>query len=154
MTDPSTEPATAASSSEALAGLLAALETFNRDGRDGLKALEPLYASSVRFQDPIQTTHGWDEFEHMMKRLLKMGDDLRFDVHHSAATGDQVFLTWTMVMKHRQTKLRLAIDGVTHCQLEDGKVVNHRDYWDLLGSLMGSVPALAPGYRALIAKLG
>jgi hypothetical protein len=46
------------------------------------------------------------------------------------------------------------IDGVTHCTLRDGKVVVHRDHWDLVGSLMGTIPVVGSIYKAMVRLLG
>jgi hypothetical protein len=48
----------------------------------------------------------------------------------------------------------MTIDGVTHCTLRDGRITQHRDYWDLLGATMNAIPLAGTVYRALVAKLG
>jgi hypothetical protein len=53
-------------------------------------------------------------------------------------------ITWTMLMRAR----------LPSPPLRDGRVALHRDYWDLLGSMMDVVPLAGPVYRAAVALLG
>jgi len=104
-----------------------------------LERLVPRYTDDVVFIDPIQTVRG---------------RELRFDVRDMAHEGDQIFLTWVMTMTPKPFGPTLRIEGVTHCTLRDGKVAVHRDYWDLLGSVMETVPLAGTVYKAAVALLG
>jgi limonene-1,2-epoxide hydrolase len=112
------------------------------------------YADDVVFTDPIQTVRGREAFVAMNKRLIARARELRFDVHTVTEGDGQIFATWTMHLKMKGPAPAMRIDGVTHCALRGGKVVSHRDYWDLLGAAMDSVPLAGAVYKALVAKLG
>jgi len=116
--------------------------------------LVPWYADDVVFTDPIQTVRGRDAFVEMNRRLIRRAREIRFEARAMAQEGDEVFITWTMVMRAKLPSPPLRIDGVTHCTLRDGRVATHRDYWDLLGSMMGVIPLAGPVYRAAVALLG
>jgi hypothetical protein len=45
------------------------------------------------------------------------------------------------------------IAGTTHIVLERGLVVRQRDFWDPLGSLIGSIPVLGRAYRFVLERL-
>jgi limonene-1,2-epoxide hydrolase len=119
-----------------------------------IEALVPYYTDDVVFTDPIQTVYGRDAFVAMNRRLLSRAREIRFTVNDMAQEGDQVFLTWTMVMRAKLPSPALRVAGVTHCTLRDGRVSRHRDYWDLLGSVMESVPFAGAVYKSAVALLG
>jgi limonene-1,2-epoxide hydrolase len=119
-----------------------------------LERLVPRYTDDVVFIDPIQTVRGRDAFVAMNRRLMARARELRFDVRDMAHEGDQIFLTWVMTMTPKPFGPTLRIEGVTHCTLRDGKVAVHRDYWDLLGSVMETVPLAGTVYKAAVALLG
>jgi limonene-1,2-epoxide hydrolase len=146
MSDPTTPPLTAERLRDLFAG-----GPFTDAVID---ALVPYYADDVVFTDPIQTVRGRDEFVAMNRRLLSRAKHLQFDVRDMAQEGDQVFLTWTMTMQPKPVGPELRIEGVTHCVLRDGKVVIHRDYWDLLGSVMDTIPLAGTVYKAAVRLLG
>jgi ketosteroid isomerase-like protein len=114
----------------------------------------PYYADDVVFIDPIQTVRGREEFLEMNKRLIRRAKSLRFDVHTLTGDDASLFATWTMHLAMRGPAPTMTIDGVTHCTLRDGRITQHRDYWDLLGAAMNTIPLAGPVYRALVAKLG
>lgn len=117
-------------------------------------ALAPHYAEDVVFTDPIQTVRGRDAFLAMNRRLIRRARSIRFDARHVAQRGDEVFITWTMTMEPRLPAPTLVVEGVTHVTLRDGLVWRHTDYWDLLGSVMGSVPLVGAAYRAVVRLAG
>jgi hypothetical protein len=137
---------------ETLNALRPIMRGFETDPEGAVRALEPLYAEEVRFQDPLQTLDGRDAFIEMNRRLISRAKAIGFELIDAIAQGDQIFMTWRMLF---QLKLgpRMHFDGVTHLRLRDGRVVYHRDYWDLLGGVADSLP-IGGIYRSLVAKLG
>ena len=138
---------------EVLDAMLPVLARVEADPAGALRELLPLYAGDVTFQDPIQTKHGKDGFAAINERLAARSKRLAFHVRSSLAGDDQAFVTWHMELEPRFGPT-LHCDGVTHLRLRDGLVVEHRDYWDLLDTVAGSLPGVATVYRALVAKLG
>lgn len=127
-------------SNEALASRLVAL--FEAAGPGGLAtvdALADLYDPAVRFADPVQQTDGRDAFLEANRRLVRRTRVLSFEIHDQAVTNENIFLTWTM---HLAMKLgpELVEDGVTHLRISDGRVVEHRDFWDITAFLSSAVP--------------
>ena len=92
--------------------------------------LRALYDDAVVFRDPIQEVHGLAAFLDVNRRMLARMRALSWQIH--AAIGDESYavIEWTM----RGTPKRgpaLSVDGVTRIRARGGKVVDHRDYWDL-----------------------
>jgi ketosteroid isomerase-like protein len=129
-------------------------DSFDRGNTERAFALmDDLYAEDLHFQDPIQTTDGKAAFMAMNRRFFGQGQSMRVQVHSVVAEGDEVFVAYTLHYKARFGPA-LVLEAASHCRARDGKVVHHRDYWDLLGSVMGSLPAIGPVYRALVRHLG
>lgn len=100
--------------------------------------LRELYDDAVVFRDPIQEVHGLAEFLAVNRRLLARLRSLEWQVH--AAIGDDTYavLEWTMRGTPKKGPA-LAVDGVTRVRARAGRIVDHRDYWDLSEMLASSV---------------
>ena len=119
-----------------------------------LSLIERYYRDDVRFQDPIQTLQGRNEFIEMTKRLVERCQELRAKVHHAAEGDGVIFLQWTMEMKLGPTPLT-PIEGTTKLVLDDeGRVAEHRDYFDLWGDSLRAMPLVGDAYRGFMRLLG
>lgn len=92
--------------------------------------LSALYADDIRFRDPIQEVHGIGAFLDLNRRLLGRMQTLAWDIH--AAVGDDAYavVEWTMRGKPKHGPA-IAVDGVSRARASKGRIVDHRDYWDL-----------------------
>ena len=127
-------------SNEALASRLVALfEAASPGDIATVDALTDLYDPEVRFTDPVQHADGRDAFLEANRRLVRRTRVLSFRIHDKAVTDENIFLTWTM---HLALKLgpELVEQGVTHLRVANGKVVEHRDFWDITAFLSSAVP--------------
>jgi limonene-1,2-epoxide hydrolase len=112
------------------------------------------YDPNVRFRDAIQEIHGRDELIEMMSRFLKRCRDLDVRVNDSAQSGNVMFLQWTMTMRFGRAP-RSSIEGATKLTLNAaGQVIEHRDYFDLWGDTLDSLPTVGRLYRKLVRSLG
>jgi ketosteroid isomerase-like protein len=107
------------------------------------------YTPNARFKDPFNEVHGVPAirgiFEHMFHNLHQP----RFVVTQQVVDGAQAFLVWEFRFRFKRfdTTTEQVIRGGSHLVLApDGRINEHRDYWDaaeelyeklrLLGSLM------------------
>lgn len=74
-------------------------------------------------------------------------------MHDAAASGDTLFLTWTMTASFPLTP-RVVVEGVSHLKVRDGRIARHRDYFDLVGSGIDAVPGVRAIYRAFVRRFG
>lgn len=128
-------------------------ERFGPELDAALIEAEPMYHPELVFQDPLQTLHGRDAFMEMNRRLMRRFRHIRFDVGELLESDSAIFLSWTMTMTSWLGPT-LKVPGVTHIRLADGLIVEHRDYWDILGATMDALPVLGPLYRGVMAQLG
>ncbi len=116
--------------------------------------IERYYHPDVRFRDAIQEVHGREAFIDMTRRFVRRAKDLDVEVHDTAQDGNVIFLQWTMRMRFGRGP-KSAIEGTTKLTLDaQGKVVEHRDYFDLWGDALDALPVVGKLYRALIKRLG
>lgn len=112
------------------------------------------YHSNVRFRDAIQELHGRDAFITMMQHFMKRCSELHVHLNDAAQNGNVIFLQWTMKMRFSKSPLTV-IEGATKLTLDaDGKVVEHRDYFDLWGDTLDAVPGVGKLYRRAVKLLG
>lgn len=110
--------------------LAQALEGLRADDAQTLDALPPLYDEAVTFRDPIQEIQGLDRFMEMNRRLLGRARTLSFGVLGMQESDDTIFIEWTMRCTPKIGP-KMSVDGVTRAQVREGRVIHHRDYWDL-----------------------
>lgn len=132
-----------------LAGRLArALEGLVPDRPEAFGPLEQLYAFDMVFKDPIQEVRGLPDFLAMNRRLLGKMKSLHWDIHLATSAGDVVLLEWTMTGRPKLGPA-VSVDGMTRARTRDGRIVDHRDYWDL-GELGAS---MVPGGSRVLSLL-
>ncbi len=116
------------------------------------------YHPNVRFRDAIQELHGRDAFIDMTKHFMKRCSTLDVHLNDAAQNGNTIFLQWTMKMRFGKSPLTTAlttIEGATKLSLgPDGKVVEHRDYFDLWGDTLDAIPGVGKLYRRAVKLLG
>lgn len=116
---------------------------------EAIASLRELYDDGMVFRDPIQVVRGIDAFLAMNRRLLGRMKRLEWQVHLAHGDATRAVLEWSM---RGATKLGVPVkvDGMTRAIARDGRIVDHRDYWDL-GELAAS--PIPGGQRILHALL-
>jgi hypothetical protein len=109
------------------------------DRKDVLDAMRGVYADDMFFQDPMQKVHGIEAFIRTNRKLLSRSRELHFDVGAPVGSDEEFFMTWTMKFR---PKLGPAFDteGVTHIRTKGGRIVYHRDHWDIASLVMTALP--------------
>jgi len=88
-----------------------------------------MYADDVHFQDPTQNKQG-------IAASLTPGA--------MAVEGDTAFVEWEMGLKIKG--IEFIYPGTTRLRFNsDGKIVDHRDYFDFVGPTFEPVPVAATG---------
>ncbi len=104
-----------------------------------------LYAPNARFKDPFNEVHGVPAirgiFEHMFHSLHQP----RFVVTQQVVDGAQVFLVWEFRFRFKRfdSVTEQVIHGGSHLVLApDGRISDHRDYWDAAEELYEKLPGV------------
>jgi hypothetical protein len=109
------------------------------------------YADGVHFQDPTQEHHGIEAYLAAQEGLLKRCDDVMLRPEAVAISGDTAFIEWEMGLKIKG--IEFLYPGATRLRLNgEGKIVDHRDYFDFVGPTFGPVPLVGGFVRWLYGR--
>ena len=107
-----------------------------------------IYANNVHFIDPTQERHGIDAYILAQNNLIQRCDDVYLKPHAIALNDDVAFIEWTMGLKIKG--IEFIYPGATRITFGiDGKIIEHRDYFDFIGPTFGPVPILGDVVRWL-----
>ena len=112
---------------------------------------ENLYNKNVKFIDPTQERNGIDAYIEAQDGLIKRCDDIYLESHSIAINERIAFVEWTMGLKIKG--IEFIYDGTTRLIFDDeGKVKEHRDYFDFCSGTFGKVPVIGAFFRWLYSR--
>lgn len=104
-----------------------------------------LYTDKARFKDPFNEVQGTAAIAHIFHHMFDNLHEPRFVVRQRVVDGAQVFLVWDMHFRFKRfdTVTPQTIRGCSHLSLApDGRINDHRDYWDAAEELYEKLPVL------------
>lgn len=87
----------------------------------------------------------------MTERLAKRSKNLEVVIHNSSMKDNLIFIEWEMIISYKKFP-KSSIFGVSRTIIENGKIVDQRDYYDLWGDIFDNIGFLAKGYRRFMRK--
>ena len=100
-----------------------------------------LYQEDVRFEDPTQAKRGIDAFILAQQGLENRCDDIFLEAGSVAVQGEEAFVEWRMGLKIKG--IEFVYPGVTRLRFgADGRIAEHRDYFDFVGPTFAPVPVV------------
>jgi len=117
-------------------------------------AMGRLYTNDARFKDPFNEVQGVAHLQRIFAHMFNTLDAPRFVVLTALVEGDHCFLTWNFVFRMKgQTQVR-RIHGSSHLRFApDGRIAEHRDYWDAAEELYEKLPVLGSLLRLIKRRL-
>ena len=107
-----------------------------------------LYDEQVCFQDPTQDRQGIEAYVAAQDGLMKRCDDIYLKPEFIAINKNIAFVEWEMGLKIKG--IEFIYPGVSRLEINsEGKIINHRDYFDFIGPTFGPVPILGGFVRWL-----
>jgi ketosteroid isomerase-like protein len=127
------------------------VERFERLSRADLPQLGNLYTDDARFKDPFNDVQGLAAIQHIFGHMFDTLDGPHFIVRDAIVQGPQCFLTWDFVFRMKRfNRAEQLIRGGSHLVLaNDGRIRDHRDYWDAAEELYEKLPVLGALMRWL-----
>lgn len=119
-------------------------EFFETLAPASLARLPELYAPDAHFKDPFNEVVGVAAIQRIFEHMYVQVEAPRFVVTEAIAQGDVAFLTWEFrfhspVMGRGEQCIR----GATRIGFApDGRVADHRDYWDAAEELYAKLPVI------------
>lgn len=106
------------------------------------------YADDVHFQDPTQEKRGIQAYLDAQAGLLKRCDDVYLIPSAVAIEGKTAFVEWEMGLKIKG--IEFIYPGTTRLLFNDeGRIIDHRDYFDFVGPTFAPVPVVGNFVRWL-----
>jgi ketosteroid isomerase-like protein len=127
------------------------VEVFERLQPADVERLGELYASNARFKDPFNAVQGVAAIQQVFRHMFTALIEPRFVIRDALCDGDQCFLSWDFLFRMRRFSVdEQCIRGATHLLLTaDGRISEHRDYWDAAEELYEKLPAIGTLMRWL-----
>ena len=107
--------------------------------------LHTLYDAQAKFKDPFNEVQGLPEIERIFRHMYVALDQPHFVVTGQVVDGAQAFLTWEFRFRFKRfdTTTEQVIRGGSHLVLAaDGRISDHRDYWDAAEELYEKLPVV------------
>ncbi len=117
-----------------------------------LDRLGDFYTDDARFKDPFNEVHGVAAIRGVFEHMYTSLHEPRFVVTERVVDGAQCFLVWEFRFRFRRfdTQTEQVVRGGSHLRLAaDGRIANHRDYWDAAEELYEKLPAVGALMRWL-----
>lgn len=117
-----------------------------------LERIGECYAPGARFKDPFSEVHDLDAIRKVYAHMYETLESPRFVVHERVGEGRHGFLVWEMRFRFRSFRKDedQVIRGVSHLRLaDDGRIADHRDYWDAAEELYEKLPGVGALMRWL-----
>lgn len=128
------------------------VEVFESLTPESVADLGAIYTEHAHFKDPFNDIRGLGAiqgvFGHMFETLVAP----RFVVTRRVVDGAHCFLVWEFHFRFRRFRgdVDQCIHGGSHLQLApDGRILDHRDYWDAAEELYETLPLIGPLMRWL-----
>ena len=112
---------------------------------------ESFYNEKVKFIDPTQAKTGIDAYIKAQDRLIRRCDDIYLKSHSIAINKNIAFVEWTMGLNIKG--LEFLYEGTTRLIFDkEGKVKEHRDYFDFCSGTFGNVPIIGKFFRFIYSR--
>lgn len=115
-----------------------------------------VYAPDASFRDPFNDVRGEAALRRIFLHMYEQLDEPRFTIVETILEGRGAVLLWDFDfrMKGWKPAVPRRIHGASHVRFgDDGRVTEHRDYWDAAGELYVHLPMVGPLMRFLARRL-
>ena len=124
---------------------------FERLSPQDLPRLAEIYTPGARFKDPFNEVQGVAAITRIFEHMFVSLEDPRFVIRDRVVQGDQCFLSWDFNFRMKRfSRDEQVIRGGSHLRLAaDGRITEHRDYWDAAEELYEKLPVVGALMRWL-----
>ena len=120
-----------------------------------LPRLDQVYTDDARFKDPFNEVQGVAAIQRIFEHMFESLDNPHFIIRDAIVQGPQCFLSWDFVFRMKRFRREeQLIRGGSHLVLdENGRIRDHRDYWDAAEELYEKLPVVGALMRWLKARV-
>ena len=110
-----------------------------------------LYAADVQFEDPTQKRQGINAYIKAQQDLVRRCDDVFLEADSVVVSEGTAFVEWRMALKIKG--IEFVYPGVSRLRFgADGRIVDHRDYFDFVLPTFEPVPVIGGFVRWLYGR--
>lgn len=119
-------------------------QLFNELDKGNLGKLQQVYSEDVRFQDPFGRVEGLDGLTEYFAGAYRNVISCRFRFGEPVIQRGHCAIPWVMELRHKRIRRgqMVAVEGISHLDIRDGRVCYHRDYFDAGQLLYENLPLL------------
>ena len=127
------------------------VEAFERLRPEDVERLGEIYTADARFKDPFNEVQGVPAIRQVFGHMFVALREPRFVIRDAVCEGDQCFLSWDFLFRMRRFRSdEQCIRGGSHLRLTaEGRISEHRDYWDVAEELYEKLPMVGALMRWL-----
>lgn len=116
-----------------------------------LPRMAAIYTDDAQFKDPFNQVAGVAAIQRIFEHMFVSLDGPRFVIRDAIVQGNQCFLSWDFIFRMRRfSREEQVVRGGSHLRLAaDGRISEHRDYWDVAEELYEKLPVLGALMRWL-----
>lgn len=124
--------------------------------KDNLDTLPDIYHPEIVFADPAHQIRGIAALEVYFVTLYQNVSECRFTINAAYTVPQGGFLLWDMQLIHPKLSRGkpVVVPGITQIKFAEGKVIYHRDYFDLGQMIYEQLPLLGGVIRKIKQRLG
>ena len=124
---------------------------FEQLSPQDLPRLAEIYTTDAHFKDPFNAVQGVTAIERVFEHMFSSLEAPRFVIRDVVVQGRQCFLSWDFMFRMKRfNRDEQVIHGGSHLRLAaDGRITEHRDYWDAAEELYEKLPVLGALMRWL-----
>lgn len=129
---------------------------FERLQPSDLDRLASVYTEDAQFRDPFNRVQGLPAIRRIFEHMFATLEQPRFVILDVVVQDAQCFLTWDFRFgMKRLGRGEQCIHGGSHLRFaHDGRVLQHRDYWDAAEELYEKLPLVGSLMRWLKRRAG
>lgn len=131
-------------------------QLFNNLCTGNMADLENVYGRNIRFTDPFSSVTGIRELTEYFTGAYTNVVSCGFDFGEPVVNGGDVCIPWVMNLQHRRIRKGKAVrvDGISQLVIREGRVVYHRDYFDVGQLLYENLPLMGRMIRWIREQAG
>jgi ketosteroid isomerase-like protein len=116
-----------------------------------LPRMAAIYTEDALFKDPFNQVAGVAAIQRTFEHMFVSLDGPRFVIRDAIVQGNQCFLSWDFIFRMKRfSREEQVVRGGSHLRLAaDGRISEHRDYWDVAEELYEKLPVLGALMRWL-----
>ena len=116
---------------------------------DYVAAMAQVLAEDVHYVDPVHELRRRSDVLAMLARYVPRAANERFEFELLVDEPTRAIWRWTMAIKIRFAPVDFVIHGMVHAEIEEGRIVYQREYYDPMESIC-LIPIAGALYKRML----